>query len=123
MRINYRDADIDSGDWIKIDTIKFEHIGSRGEATKIRYPLPSRKVKATRTKKDTLYRDYNPRAIPIYMSEHIGRINKKLESGRRYKMENKALLMYSGVITLTKNDSSAISVTTSEGYGAKITTE
>jgi hypothetical protein len=122
IRIDYRNAEIEKGDWIQIDTARFEHIGDREEAGAVRYPLPSNRVRAIRGKRDTLYRDYNPRAIPIYLAEHLEVVNKGRPEGKRYRTPNAALMQYSGVLTLTREDSAAITVETSPGYGATVLT-
>jgi len=120
IRIDYRNAEIEKGDWIQIDSVRFEHIGDRKEAGAIRYPLPSNRVRAARGTQDTLYRDYNPRAIPIYLAEHLRAVNKTRPEGERYQVPNPALMQYSGVLTLRRQDSAAITVEMNPGYGATV---
>jgi hypothetical protein len=120
IRIDYRNAKIEKGDWIRVDSVRFEHIGDREEAGAVRYPLPSNRVRAIRRERDTLYRDYNSRAMPIYLAEHLRTVNETRPEGERYLVPNPALMQYSGVLTLTRQDSAAITVETNPGYGAKV---
>lgn len=120
IKLNYRNVDIEKEDWIKIDSIKFEHIGDRREAESVEFPLPSKQVRALRNETDTLYRDYNPRSIPIYLYRQLISVNERIPKMERYKTTNKALMMYSGVLELMKNDSTTITVETNRGYGAEI---
>lgn len=120
VTIDYRDAKIEKGDWVQIDSFRFEHIGNRSEAKNIEYPLPSSKVLVDSMRKRAFTRDYNPRVFPIYMSRHLERINKELPKGKSFEVGSHFSMSYKGVLRIKKSDSSSIRVESSKEYDPKI---
>jgi len=123
LSIDYREAQIEPGAWIQIDSVRFEHIGRRDEAKTVRYPLPGRSVFVDSARGRAFTRDYNPKGIPVYIANHLDRVNEHIPDSVEYVVPNAALMSYAGILTLTKKDSSSITVRTSKGYDAEIRVE
>jgi hypothetical protein len=116
IRIDYQDAEIENGDWVQIDSFRFEHIGRREEAKDVRYPLPSNEVFVDSMSGREFSRDYNPKVVPLYIAKHLDRINEGLPDQKQFSIPNYALLSYRGILEVVKTDSSTIRVKKSEGY-------
>lgn len=116
VRIDYQDAKVEEGDWVQIDSFRFEHIGRREEAKDVRYPLPSNEVFVDSMSGREFSRDYNPKVVPLYIAKHLDRINEKLPDQKQFSIPNYALLSYRGILEIVKTDSSTIRVEKSEGY-------
>ena len=122
MTIDYRDAKIEKGDWVQIDSFRFEHIGNRSGAKNVEYPLPSSEVFVDSMGERAFTRDYNPKVLPIYMSRHLERINKRLPEDKSFKVGSHFSLSYKGVLRINKYDSSNIRIESSKGYDPEIKT-
>lgn len=120
IRIHYENAQIEEGEWVQIDSIRFEHIGKREDAKEVRFPLPSNDVFVDSVEGREFSRDYNPKTIPLYIAKHLDRINDDIPESEKYKIENYALLSYRGVLEVQKADSSRIKVRASDTYDPKI---
>ena len=123
LSVDYREAQIEPGAWIQIDSVRFEHIGRRDEARTVRYPLPSRNVFVDSARGRAFTRDYNPKGIPVYIANHLDRVNEHIPDSVEYVVPNATLMSYAGVLTLIKKDSSAITIRTSKGYDADVKVE
>ena len=122
MTIDYRDAKIEKGDWVQIDSFRFEHIGNRSGAKNVEYPLPSSEVFVDSMGERAFTRDYNPKVLPIYMSRHLERINKRLPEDKSFEVGSHFSLSYKGVLRINKYDSSNIRIEISKGYDPEIKT-
>jgi len=122
VTIDYRNAKIGEGDWVQIDSFRFEHIGERDGAKKVKYPLPSRKVFVDSMGDREFSRDYNPKVLPVYISRHLERINESLPESKSFEVGSHFMLSYKGVLKINKSDSSSIKVKSSEGYDPQIET-
>jgi hypothetical protein len=122
VKIDYQKAEINSGDWIQIDSFRFRHIGKRKEAREYKYPLPSNKVDVG-GEISMRSRDYNPKTLPIYISKYLQKINKALPKNKEYLVMNRFLVSYKGVLKIMKRDSSQIVLKSSPKYDASILTK
>ena len=122
VKINYQKAEINSGDWIQIDSFRFRHIGKRKEAREYKYPLPSNKVDVE-GEMSMRSRDYNPKTLPIYISKYLQKINEVLPKNKEYLVMDRFLVSYKGVLKVMKRDSSQIVVKSSPKYDASILTK
>jgi len=122
VTIDYRDAKIEKGDWVQIDSFRFEHIGNRSGAKNVEYPLPSSEVFVDSMGERAFTRDYNPKVLPIYMSRHLERINKRLPEDKSFEVGSHFSLSYKGVLRINKYDSSNIRIEISKGYDPEIKT-
>jgi hypothetical protein len=120
VRIDYQGAELKEGEWVQIDSFRFEHIGSREEAADVRYPLPSSEVFVDSMRGREFSRDYNSKVVAIYIAKHLEKINERLPEGERYNIPSHSLLTYRGVLELVKEDSSKIRVQKSDRYDPKI---
>lgn len=123
VTIDYRNAEIEEGDWVQIDSFRFEHIGEQDGAKKVKYPLPSSKVFVDSMGNREFSRDYNPKVLPVYISRHLERINAELPESQSFEVGSHFALAYKGVLELNKSDSSSIRVESSKGYAPQIETE
>lgn len=120
VRIDYQGAKIKGGEWVQIDSFRFSHIEKRSDAKNMKYPIPSSKVIVDSGIPEKRKRDYNPKTFPIYISENIQIINKKIPKKEEYLIKNRFLMSYKGILKIVKKDSSKISVKTSKEYSAKV---
>jgi hypothetical protein len=125
IRIDYEDVEVKNGEWVKIDSFKFEHVGRLehverwGSAKKLEFPIPSSEV-VVRNQTLTRKRDYNSRVFPLHIAKHLQRVNKKLPKNKEFLVTSRFLLMYKGTLEIVKRDSSKIKISTSKGYKATV---
>lgn len=120
IRIDYQGAKIKGGEWVQIDSFRFNHIEKRSDARNIKYPIPSNTVTVSSGLPEKRKRDYNPKTFPVYIAKNIQKINKKLPKKKEYLVVDRFLMSYKGELKIIKKDSSKISVRTSKKYSAKI---
>lgn len=122
ITINYEKVKVKSGEWIQIDSFKFEHVGKITNEEEAKFPVPSSEViienRGMRKK-----RTYNSKVFPIYISKFLQKINERLPSEKEFLVANKFMLLYKGKLKILKRDSSEIEVRASKNYEARIKTE
>lgn len=123
IRIDYQGAKIKGGEWVQIDSFRFEHIKKRSDAEKIKYPVPSNEVIVRAGLPKKRKRDYNPKTFSIYVAKNIQKINKKIPKRKEYLIADRFLMSYAGELKIIKRDSSDIIVKTSPNYDANVTVE
>jgi hypothetical protein len=120
IRIDYQGAKIKGGEWVQIDSFRFNHIEKRSDAKSIKYPIPSNTVTVSSGLPEKRKRDYNPKTFPIYIAKNIQKINENLPKKKEYLVVDRFSISYKGELKIIKRDSSKISVKTSKKYSAKI---
>ena len=121
IRIDYEDVEVKNGEWVKIDSFKFEHVGRlehvkrRGGAKTLEFPIPSSEV-VVRNQTLTRKRDYNSKVFPLHIAKYLQWVNKKLPKNKEFLVTNRFLLMYEGTLEVIKRDSSKIKISTSKEY-------
>ncbi|WP_263841038.1 hypothetical protein [Salinibacter sp.] len=120
IRIDYQGAKIKGGEWVQIDSFRFNHIEKRSDAKNIKYPIPSNTVTVSSEMSKKRKRDYNPRTFPVYIAKNIQKINKKIPKKKEFLVVDRFSMSYKGELKIIKRDSSKIILKTSKNYSAKI---
>ena len=120
IQIDYQGAKIKGGEWVQIDSFRFNHIEKRSDAKNTKYPIPSNTVTVGSEMPEKRKRDYNPKTFPVYIAKNIQKINKKLQKKKEYLVVGRFSMSYKGELKIIKRDSSKIILKTSKNYSAKI---
>ncbi|RMH68666.1 MAG: hypothetical protein D6685_01980 [Bacteroidetes bacterium] len=121
LAIDYPDdAEIGEEAWIRIDEYLFEHTCDARAGDTLRYPLPCTYTVFDSAGERTFGSRIDPRAVALHLAQHLQAINAGRPDSVRYVIGNPALISLEARLLLSRADSARITVTTSEGYPARI---